>query len=174
MTQLMTQLRTTMRYPLMTLLVGLGCGSLGLYIGHRGSSVELRAASTADRAVESATDARAPAPTLCVAALDRQVLREELAGTFGGGAGTEAPVAAPSPAKEAPPPPTPAQVVALDGARQSVDGALARGSLTTEQADDLHDLLMKVDPQSHYNLATELVVALNHGKLMVENGHLPL
>ena len=97
------------------------------------------------------------------------MLREELARALGGGAGADTPAAAPVPAKQ-PPPPTPAQAAAFDDARQGVDGALARGSLTSEQADDLRARLMKVDPESHYQLVTELVVALNHGKLKVENG----
>jgi hypothetical protein len=100
------------------------------------------------------------------------VLREELALVLGGGAGAETPAAAPSPAKE-PPPPTPAQAAAFDDARQGVDRALARGSLTSAQSEDLRERFHKIDPQSHYTLVTELVVAMNHGKLKVENGDLP-
>jgi len=97
------------------------------------------------------------------------VLREELARALGGGAGVEASATAPAAVKE-PPPPTPAQAAAFDDARQGVDGALARGSLTGEQAEDLRARLRRVDPDSHYRLVTELVVALNHGKLKVEDG----
>jgi len=158
-----------MRTAIMTILVGMGCGGLGFYVGHHGPSAELRAARAAVTTAEPAPAERAPAPSVCVASVDRQVLREELARALGGGAGADTPAAAPVPAKQ-PPPPTPAQAAAFDDARQGVDGALARGSLTSEQADDLRARLMKVDPESHYQLVTELVVALNHGKLKVENG----
>ena len=158
-----------MRTAIMTILVGMGRGGVGFYVGHHGPSAELRSAHAAVSPVEPAPAASAQAPGVCVASVDRQVLREELARALGGGAGADTPAAAPVPAKQ-PPPPTPAQAAAFDDARQGVDGALARGSLTSEQADDLRARLLKVDPESHYQLVTELVVALNHGKLKVENG----
>jgi len=158
-----------MRTAIMTILVGMGCGGLGFYVGHHGPSAELRAARAAVTTAEPAPAERAPAPSVCVASVDRQVLREELARALGGGVGVEASATAPAAAKE-PPPPTPAQAAAFDDARQGVDGALARGSLTSEQADDLRARLRRVDPDSHYRLVTELVVALNHGKLKVEDG----
>ena len=157
-----------MRLATTALLVGLCCGGLGLYLGHRGASADLRAARAAASAAQSAAERPSAAPSLCIASLDRQVLREELARTLGGGAAAETPAAAPPAVNKEPPPPSPQQAAAFDSARHSVDQALARGTLSSEQMEDLHTLLLNVDPDSHYRLVTDLVVAMNHEKLKIE------
>jgi hypothetical protein len=164
-----------MRIVALVLFVGVGCGCLGVYLG-RGSRAALR--EEREAALAARPD-EAPRPALantCVAALSPDVLRAELARALDAAGVSAAPgakTAAATAATDDPPaPPSPEQLAALDKARSGVEHAVAAENLTRTEAQDLRDLLQRIDDASRYQLTTRLIVALNQNKLRLE-GELP-
>jgi hypothetical protein len=76
--------------------------------------------------------------------------------------------AAPDPSE----PPPPERVVAAGEAHEVLDGAIARGRFTDEDAAKLRDRLRAVTDEDRFELLRSFSVAVNDGRLRVEAGPL--
>ena len=169
-----------MRIAALMLFVGVGCCCLGFYLG-RGSRAALREEREAALALRSDESLRPAFAGACVASVSPEVLRAELSRALEGAGvpaspGDKSPhdkKVAPAVIATPPAPPSPEQLAVLEKARSGVDRSISSGNMTKAEALDLREHFQRLDDQSRHELTTRLAVALNQGKLTLEENQLP-
>jgi len=158
-----------MRSSILVALIGLGSCFLGVCIG-RGSRAELRAER--DAALAAAARPDGEVRPVCMATIDPDVLRSELARALHANGAPPTAATEPEPtataAKAPPPPPSPQQEAALEKAQGDVDRTLTRGTLNVAEAEDLRNAIHQVQADAQFELTRRLIVAMNQGQLKIE------